>query len=205
MSKALIINNYLNSREVRELAQVVGIFCDYEIWSYGEIDVEYKLKGNIGAVILSGSEARIVETQHVAKFNHVANLIRRIEIPLLGICFGHQLMCLALGAEVGALERVVDKFEFVRIIGRNDLFKGFKAGQSIPLAEWHHDYVKKDSLPKANLRLLADSPSCEVEAVKHDTRPLYGIQFHAERFHIRGEEHREGIQVIENFCSMIRN
>ncbi len=203
--KVLIINNYLDSKEINELIDAVKMFSDIEVISHDQISTGYELNGDIRAVILSGSEARIVRAQHVAKFNHVANLTRRIEIPLLGICFGHQLMCLALGAEVGALGKpVVDKFEFVRIIERNDLFKGFKAGQSISLAEWHHDYVKKNSLPKANLRLLADSPSCEVEAVKHEVKPLYGIQFHAERFHIRGEEHTEGIQVIENFCSMVR-
>ncbi|MEW6189325.1 MAG: gamma-glutamyl-gamma-aminobutyrate hydrolase family protein [Actinomycetota bacterium] len=201
----LIINNYFNTREINELIDAVRMFSDIKVMPHHQIGAGYELDEDIGAAILSGSGARIVEAEHVAKFNHVTNLIRRIEVPLLGICFGHQLMCLALGADVGALEEpVVDKFESVRIIERNDLFKGFKAGQSIPLAEWHHDYVKKDSLSKANLRLLADSPSCEVEAVKHEVKPLYGIQFHAERFRIRGEEHREGIQVIKQFCSMIR-
>jgi len=203
--RVLIINNYLDTREISELIDVVKMFSGIKVIPYHQIGMGYELDEDVEAVILSGSEARIVEAQHVAKFNHVANLIRCIETPLLGICFGHQLMCLTLGAEVGALEEpVVGKFESVRIIERNGLFKGFKAGQSIPLAEWHHDYVKKISLPKANLRLLADSPSCEVEAVKHEVKPLYGIQFHAERFLIRGEEHKEGIQVIENFCSMIR-
>lgn len=203
--KVLIINNHLNPKENEELVRAVGGFCEYETVSCRAIDAEYEPRGDIGAIILSGSKARIVDRSDVDEFKHVVSLIKRIEVPLLGICFGHQLVCLTLGAKVGALVGPVkDRFERVRVIRVNDLFRGFQTGQNIPLAEWHNDYVKKDGLSEAGFKLLADSSSCEVEAVKHCFKPLYGVQFHPERFRSADgrEEHKEGLRIIKNFCSV---
>lgn len=205
--KVLITNNHLDPKENEELAGAVGGFCEYKTVSYKAIDAEYEPGEDIGAIILSGSKARIVDPDSVAEFKHVASLIRRIEVPLLGICFGHQLICLTLGARVGALgSPVKDRFEKVRVIRVNDLFWGFRVDRTIPLAEWHSDYVKRDGLSEAGFELLADSSSCEVEAVKHRFKPLYGVQFHPERFRSAdgGEEHKEGLQIIRNFCSVAK-
>jgi GMP synthase (glutamine-hydrolysing) len=105
-----------------------------------------------------------------------------------------------LGASVASRsEPVKDRFEKVRIIEVNEIFDGFRRGQLIPLAEWHYDYVTKRSLKQASCVLLADSYSCEVEAVKHENKPFYGVQFHPERVEIKGQSHLEGQKVIQNF------
>jgi len=100
-------------------------------------------------------------------------------------------------------EPVKDRFEKVRILEVDEIFLGFKKHQTIPLAEWHYDYVLGERLRQVGLILLADSPSCEVEAVKHEYNPFYGVQFHPERVNIKGELHKEGYKVIENFYSNI--
>jgi GMP synthase (glutamine-hydrolysing) len=69
----------------------------------------------------------------------------------------------------------------------------------IPLSESHYDYVLKESLDKAGMKLLADSASCEVEAVKHKSKPFYGVQFHPERTSVKSVSHQEGHRVIGNF------
>ncbi|MBM4401546.1 MAG: hypothetical protein FJ045_06315, partial [Crenarchaeota archaeon] len=108
--------------------------------------------------------------------------------------------CAAYGAEVGSLTKPVrDLFEPVTIVETDDIFYGFKTGQTLLFAEHHNDYVKRTSLEKAGLQLLAFSQSCETEAVKHKVKPFYGVQFHSEETKIGNEEHREGLQVIENF------
>jgi GMP synthase (glutamine-hydrolysing) len=125
-------------------------------------------------------------------------------LPILGICFGHQLLCWAFGAEVASLlQQVSSRFEDVKVIQSDEIFSCFKEGQTIALAENHCDYVLKDSLESAGFALLANSASCEVEAVKHKTKPFYGVQFHPERTTIENETHPEGHKVIEKFYTNI--
>jgi GMP synthase (glutamine-hydrolysing) len=59
--------------------------------------------------------------------------------------------------------------------------------------------VLKETLDVAGFKLLAESASCPVEAVKHKTKLLFGVQFHPERTTIRNETHPEGAKIIENF------
>jgi len=56
----------------------------------------------------------------------------------------------------------------------DEIFAGYEVNQKITLAQSHNDYIKKDSIDAAGFLLLADSPSCEVEAVKHKRYPFYG-------------------------------
>ncbi len=197
--RTLIINNYFNSKKVGELKDAVRLFSDYEVIEYRKIGSGFRVPNEFDTIFLSGSEARIVKAEHVKMYEGVTNLIENVRMPILGICFGHQLACQVFGAQVGALKKPVETFENVRIVKKNVLFSGFKVGEKIPLAEHHNDYVKKRSLKKAKLELLADSSSCEVEAVRHLTKPFYGIQFHAERLRIGKEEHNEGLHIIGNF------
>jgi GMP synthase (glutamine-hydrolysing) len=133
-------------------------------------------------------------------FEGTINLVKTCDLPLLGICFGHQLLCWAFGAKVGSLAQpVFDRFERVRVVDADEIFAGFAEHQTIPLAESHYDYVLKESFDEAGMELLADSVSCEVEAVKHKSKPFYGVQFHPERINVKSESHSERHRVIENF------
>jgi anthranilate/para-aminobenzoate synthase component II len=123
-------------------------------------------------------------------------------MPLLGICFGHQLLCWTYGAVVESLPTPINRFEKIKIIKAVGIFEGLTEGQTIPLAENHNDYVLKNSLDKSGFDLLASSSSCGVEiveAVKHKIKPFIGVQFHPERIRQNGETHPEGDKIIENF------
>ncbi|MDH5635916.1 MAG: hypothetical protein OEY47_04545, partial [Candidatus Bathyarchaeota archaeon] len=103
-------------------------------------------------------------------------------------------------ARVASLnEPVMNTFERVRIVEVDEIFAGFEKHQTIPLAQSHYDYVLRESLDEAGLVLIADSQSCEVEAIKHKHNPLYGVQFHPERINIKDQTCPEGHKVIENF------
>jgi GMP synthase-like glutamine amidotransferase len=186
--------------EINELRQVINRFSPSKIVSYERINSGYKVDQDIAAVVISGSEARIVKAFDEVKFRGVSELIESCMLPILGICFGHQLLCSAFGAKTASLTQpIIDRFEEVNIIQSGDIFARFKLTQTVPLAQYHHDYVQRDSLQDAGFLLLADSASCEVEAVKHKTNPFYGVQFHPERVTIGNETHPEGHEIIENF------
>ncbi len=203
--KVLIVNSYHNADKISELAQTVGMFCQYEVVPYREIDNDFRIGPGIDAVILSGSESRIVDSKDRVRFGGVSRLIRNTSLPLLGICYGHQLMCLEFGAGAAVLrESVRDIFESVCVAEPDDIFRGFRTGARISVAEEHYDYVKSASLLKADFILLADSASCEVEAVKHKDKRFYGVQFHPEKITIGNERCEEGLRIINNFCSLAR-
>ena len=197
--KTLVLNNYLHYTEIKELLQAIEPFSEYSVMSFKDISKGGELGKDMDAIVLTGSEASLVKPEG-AMYDDVAQMIVDTEKPILGICFGHQLGCAAFGAEVRSLRKLVkDMFEPVTIVETDEIFYGFKVGQEALFAEDHNDYVKRISLEKADLKLLAFSRSCETEAVRHRVNPFYGIQFHAEETRIGSEEHREGLRVIENF------
>jgi GMP synthase-like glutamine amidotransferase len=199
MTRTLLINCYLNSTKINDLRAVLNNYTNCIVVNYADIQLGYPLEG-FQAVVLSGSEARIVNAQDRAKYEGVLRLIETCNVPILGICFGHQLLCSAFGAKTGTLPQpVIDRFEAVNVVQTGELFARFNGDQKVILAEYHNDYVLKESLNDAGFNLLADSPSCEVEAVKHITNLYYGVQFHPERITIQNETHQEGHRVIENF------
>jgi len=197
--KTLVLNNYLHDTEIKELTQAIKPFSEYVVVSFKDISQDFELGKDADAILLTGSEASLLESEG-AMYGDIAQMILDAEQPILGICFGHQLGCAAFGAEIGTLRKPVEwRFEAVTVVKTDEIFRGFKKGQEVVFAEIHYDYVKRDSLKKAGLQLLAFSQSCETEAVRHKTKPFYGIQFHAEQTRIGGDEHREGLRVIRNF------
>ena len=199
MTKTLLVNCSLKANN-EQLRQALGKFSECNAIHFKDINEAYHLQERVDAIVVSGSAARIVDPFYQAMFQDVAAFIKSCELPLLGICYGHQLICWAFGAKVASLpQQVFGRFENIQVIVADGLFDGFEEGQTVPLAENHFDYVLKNGLDGAGFSLLANSASCEVEAVKHKTKPFYGVQFHPERMAIENEKHSEGQRVIENF------
>ena len=102
--KTLIIDNRINQTGLSSVVQAIKSFSDYRVVSYEEIKPNFRIGNDINALVLTGSGARIVSEEDVAKFREVIKLIRHTNLPTLGICFGHQLMALAHGARVASCE-----------------------------------------------------------------------------------------------------
>jgi len=200
MTKSLLVNCSFSNKIDEDLFAVISQFSECIVTNFDDITLNYQITNDFDAIVISGSAARIVQASDRAKFENVEMIIKNCCVPLLGICFGHQLLCWTFGAEVGSLpKQVANQFEHVRVIQSNEIFAGFKQWQTIPLSENHYDYVIKDSLGRAGFTLLADSVSCEVEAVKHKTKPFWGVQFHPERITINNKTYPDGHRIIENF------
>jgi anthranilate synthase component II len=120
-----------------------------------------------------------------------------IDIPILGICLGHQAICSALGATVTyARELKHGKQSVVTVDGNSSLF------QDIPInflaGRYHSLGVSEHTLPDF-LQVIARTDDDEVMAVQHRERPLYGLQFHPESILTPN-----GPQILNNFLQSRR-
>lgn len=139
-------------------------------------------------VIISGSPILVTETGmelHLAKFQFLQNYDK----PVLGICFGHQVLCLLYGAS-GIIGEEVRREELVDIIELEGLFSSID--EQSHFAQNHYEYM---TVPE-DFVLLAKSDSCPNEAVRHRTKPIFGVQFHPEVSGPAGE------QLIRNFVDL---
>ena len=104
--------------------------------------------------------------------------IFRLGIPVLGICYGMQLACEALGGQVqSAPAREYGRAD-IEIQGDSPLFAGMPKATEVWMS--HGDQVARVSevfIP------LAKTRTCPIAAVKHSTLPIYGLQFHPEVTH----------------------
>ncbi len=113
------------------------------------------------------------------------------EIPILGVCLGHQSIGEAFGGKiVHASELVHGKASDISL-GESILFKGLP--EKIKGARYHSLIVEKESLPK-DLLITAQTENGEIMGIQHKKYPVYGIQFHPESIITEC-----GMLIIENF------
>ncbi len=117
------------------------------------------------------------------------------QIPILGVCLGHQAICEAYGARiVHAKELMHGKQSLVDLDTSCTLFAGLAA--RVPAARYHSLAVDTDTLPAA-LRVCARAPDGEVMAVQHRELPIFGVQFHPESIMTP-----DGISMLRNFVEL---
>lgn len=123
------------------------------------------------AIIISGNPALIAHTG-TAFLDDFRDLLQ-LDVPILGICFGHQVIALLHGAEVatGRDDRELRRIMFMQ---PDVLFQSLNSQ-----ATFQEDHTEEVSLP-SQFTLLANSSHCDNEAMVHNERPVYGVQFHPE-------------------------
>jgi len=127
---------------------------------------------SFSGIIISGAPTLLTQVnqqEYLDKFN----FLKSIEIPVLGICLGHQIIGLLNGSKIQA-EKMIDKMEQIEILKENDLFAGIQ-----DFGLFREEHLEFISLPE-NFTLLAKSESCDNEAMKHKNKNIYGVQFHPE-------------------------
>lgn len=107
------------------------------------------------------------------------DVVRKIhDIPILGVCLGHQAVCRAFGASVTYAGRLMHgRQSEVRLDTDCPLFAG--CPESVPAARYHSLAADAATLPP-ELKVTALADDGEIMAVQHREYPIYGVQFHPE-------------------------
>ena len=138
-------------------------------------------------VVISPGPGRPEEPQD---FGVCADAIRRADVPLLGVCLGHQGICSAYGARVERAPEAVHGRASAVIHDGSPLFAGIP--REFQAVRYHSLSVDR-ALP-AELEPLAWTSDGVLMAVAHRSRPLWGVQFHPESI---STEH--GRRLLSNF------
>ncbi len=190
----LIIDNgsqytHLIKRNCRELGYEAETL--YSKAAYPE--VEEMMRGGVAKIILSGGPSSVY-TDPPNLSSMICGRVREgaIRLPLLGVCYGHQMIAHSFGARVDKGRSAEYGMGEVRIEDDDTLFKGVPRKLRVWVS--HFDEVKE--LPKGFVRLAA-SDTCPIEAMMHKEMPVFGVQFHPEVWH---SEHGEDI--LRNFLEI---
>ena len=114
------------------------------------------------------------------------------DIPILGVCLGHQAICAAFGATVTYAKQLMHgKQSVAKLDTECPLFRG--CPEKTPVARYHSLAADPDTIPE-ELKVTAVTEDGEVMAVKHRDYPIYGVQFHPESILTPN-----GKQILRNF------
>ncbi len=117
------------------------------------------------------------------------------DLPVLGICWGHQFIAHAMGGRVKYGDRGEYGYSMIVVDDEDIILRGMP--KSFQAWVSHRDEVVE--LPPGFVA-LAHSETCRIEAMRHKNRPIFGVQFHPEVFHTHG-----GKTILKNFVEVCKN
>jgi GMP synthase (glutamine-hydrolysing) len=197
LSKILIIDfgsqfTQLIARRVREL----WVFS--EIVSHKKIKITKITKENIAGIILSGGPLNVYEND---KFKFDKKILK-LGIPILGICFGHQVLSKLLGGKVKKSKHREFGLATINKISNSILTKNFfNKDKTSNVWMSHADQVSK--MPQ-NFKIIASTKNSKLTIIENIKDNFYGVQFHPEVTHTN-----KGKILLRNFvfliCKMKKN
>ena len=167
---------------IARCARELGVYCEIYPWHCDE-KVLHDFQPQ--AVILSGGPNTLADK----KAPRMADTIMQLQVPLLGICYGMQLLAQELGGQVAIAER--GEYGNASIsLKSSPLFAGIK-DSTLDVWMSHGDSVHK--LPQG-FEAIASSDNAPIAAIADHKRNWYGLQFHPEVRHTDA-----GMQILKNF------
>ena len=185
----LLIDNYDSFSY--NLYQMVGeIDPDIRVIRNDELSVEEIETLNPDRIIISPGPGRPENAGvSVEVVKHLGD-----RIPILGVCLGHQAICMAFGAAVTYAKRMMHgKQSIATLDTASSLF--MSCPKTTGVARYHSLAADANTIPKC-LRIIARTGDGEVMAVQHIEYPIFGVQFHPESILTP-----EGRTMLKNFIN----
>lgn len=151
------------------------------------------LDGDFDAIVLSGSSLSYTNpiTSQVENIRAEMRLIQETKVPLLGICYGFELIAFTLGGTLRELPEKASGMRRVRLTQSDSFTESLP--QEFDAYEAHRWAI--DEVPD-ELRVLAMSDTGP-EIIRHESRSLYGCQFHPEKM-----TSEAALQLFQNFLAL---
>ena len=195
--KILVVNNYRENEKAQQALQNLSICAgqSLEMMNYTTPNLQERiLEKKPNLAILTGSNFMLTKPDTRLVFQQEIDLVRKLDLPIMGICFGHQLIGTAYGSEVADLGQSIRDFKEIKIVDKHPVFEGLPT--TFTVSESHRQALTK--VP-SQFQHLAESATSRVEAICHDTRPIYGFQFHPER---ADDKYPHGRRIIQNVLKL---
>ena len=184
----LIIDNH--SGNINKIEKILKKFNQkYKIQNQSSLFKEIK---NIKGIILTGGGLILDKKIMLNKIRADTSSIINYNVPVLGICLGHEIIGELCGAEISKLKKPIkDKEIKIKILKREAIFKNLPEEISV----WENHSRHLSAIPNSFV-LAATSQKSKAEALFHKTKPIYTVQFHPE------ESSEIGEQIIKNFLDI---
>lgn len=145
-------------------------------------------------LVAGGGPQSVYEENSRRELSNLERLLKESSKPMLCICVSHQLLAEALGGSTGQAEKPEYGRISVHVDEEDEILRG--TGPSFTAWASHNDEVIR--MPDGFQR-LAHSQSCNIEAMRSRSGPIYGIQFHPEVSHTT-----EGRTIFSNFVEIVQ-
>jgi len=203
-----LVDNTLNGQGAspRELRAVLGrLRPEVEILTepFGAVSLDRVRDLRPSHIILSG-QSHPWDDYSTQSLRGVFDVIHGASQPILGVCGGHQQIALAYGTPVALMERLEPGKGYEGAKRERGYYEVKTTGAGIfkdlpdRITVWHSHCDEVKELPPA-FESTASNETCKIQAMQHQKRPLFGVQFHPELFN---EEFPAGQRVIENFLAL---
>jgi anthranilate synthase component 2 len=186
----LIIDNY-DSFTFNLYQMIGGINPDILVIKNDEMTLDEIKKLEISHIIISPGPGKpkdaILVKEVIEEFKN--------QVPILGVCLGHQAICEHFGGQVSYAKVLMHgKSANIHIANGSPIFRGLSP--IITGARYHSLSAKRETLPD-ELLVIAEDDTGEVMGIKHAKYNIYGVQFHPESILTNN-----GKRIIENFLKL---
>lgn len=222
MAKLALINNFDDAAggpacRTERFVQALGDLAVVDKADLASGDLRDGLFKQFDGFILSGSPHNVtdIELPQEAWMKDQVRFILDSPKPILGTCFGHQLVCHAFGAQVRRIDAVRDQRMPARVVLQKplELLPRMAAGAVLDVEESHQQEVVLESLPAVLENVAVPEPAWQAahaavresacQLVGHKSRPIFGTQFHPET-HAAADAgmQQQGVSFLKQFDAL---